>query len=151
MKKTVGHHALELQQKTPDTQDPIELQREMHTDYDDNIQMCIGRGQKDMDGDFFVVVETKKERLMPNVLRNYFFYRHSCPTPTTDQTVYKYHADDNRIEFLWVVPSKDTCLLMKQNALHVPPEEKELLKFVLDYSDGTLLQRAKKENKEIHV
>lgn len=151
MKKTVGHHAVNLLQKEPDTRNPIDLEREMHKDYEDNIYQCIARGQKDIDGDFFVVVETKKERLLPNVMRNYFFYRHSCPTPTTDQTVYKYHDKDSRLEFLWVVPSKDTCEHFAMNALQVSPEEKGLLHFVLSYRDGTLLQRCKQENKELHV
>jgi len=55
---------------------------------------------------FYVCVITKKERLMDNVLRNYFLARSTCPTPQYDQTVYKYHRDSGAIQFLWVLPSK---------------------------------------------
>ena len=91
---------------------------------------------------------TKKEKLLNNVLRNYFFPTQACPTPTWDQAIYHYHSADDRLEFLWVIPSKDTCELFQENALYIVPEEKELLRFVLDFEDGTLLRLAKKLNKE---
>ena len=147
-KKTVGKIATDLLLKTPDTRDPIALEIEMHKDYEKNIYECIKRGKKELFGDFFVVVETKKERLLENVMRNYFFFRKTCPTPNTDQTVYHYHASDDAIEFLWVVPSKDTCKLFKRHALEIVPEERLLLKYVLDYYDDTLLRLAKRLNGE---
>jgi len=145
---TVGKISSDLIQKESPTRDPIELEREMHKDYEKNIWECIERCEKFFPhSDFFVIVVTKKERLMPNVLRNYFFGRQSCPTPEYDQTVYRYrHTGD--IEFLWVVPSKDTCEIMRANALQVPPEEKELLYFVLKFYDGSLIELSKKMNKE---
>lgn len=148
-KDTVGKVALDLLTKDPVEKSPIELEREMHTDYDKNIYECVDRGKKMFDGDFFVVIETKKERLLPNVLRNYFFPRHTCPTPNYDQTVYHYHHADQLVEFLWVIPSRDTCVLLKENALTIANEERQLLKFVLDFSDGTLFKLAKKLNGEV--
>lgn len=149
-RETVGKLATDLSKKEPDTRDPIELEREMHKDYEKNLYACIERATKDssIHGDFYVVVETKKERLLPNVLRNYFFYRKTCPTPTTDQTVYRYNAAHEVLEFLWVVPSEDTCRLLRNNVLEVAPEEKDLLHFVLDFYDGVLLRRAQSLNGE---
>lgn len=147
-KDTVGKIASDLMQKEAPTRDPIELQREMHKDYVTHIHDAIFRGKQDFSGDFYIVVVTKKERLMENVIRNYFFPRRSCPTPEWDQTVYRYKRADDLIEFLWVVPSKDTCQLFKQNALQITPEEKELLGFVMDFTDGTLFKLAKKLNRE---
>ena len=75
-KKTVGKHASDLLLRSPDTRDPIELQREMQKKYAENILDCVARGKKELvpSGDFYVVVETKKERLLQNVVRNYFFF-----------------------------------------------------------------------------
>ena len=146
---TVGKISTELLQKEPETRDPIELEREMHKDYVNHVYDAVDRGKKDFTGDFFVVVITKKERLMENVIRNYFLARSSCPTPEWDQTVYRYKRADDIIEFLWVVPSKDTCQLFKNNALQISPEEKDLLRFVMDFTDGTLLKLSKKLNKEM--
>lgn len=164
-RETVGKISSELLTQAPETRDPIELQREMQKNYIDNLVLAVGHAQKKFncttlhegescdyaqprEGDFYIVVISKKEPLMQNVLRNYFLTRDACPTPDYDQAVYKYIKETEQIEFLWVVPSKDTCLLFKQNALQVPASEQHLLKFVLDFADGTLFKLAKKLNGE---
>jgi len=148
-KKTVGAVSLEFAQKTPDSRDPIELEREMHRDYEENIHKAIEDGKNTIEGDFFITVITKKERLMKNVLRHYFLARKSCPSPDYDQTVYHYHRYDDRLEFLWVLPSKDTCVLFKDNMLQIDPKERELLNFILMDSCGELLALSKKLNGEV--
>ncbi len=148
MRDTVGKLSIDLLKKPYETRDPIELEREMHKDYEKNILECIDRGKKEIPGNFYVVVETKKERSMQNVVRNYFFYRQSCPTPTTDQTVYHYFRGEDRVEFLWVIPSNDTCMLLRDHALEVVENERGLLQYVLDFYDGTLLLMARKLNGE---
>ncbi len=147
-KRTVGDYAQELQQKTPDSRDPIELQREMQKDFEANIFQAVLDGKRKYFTNFFVIVITKKERLMHNVLRNYFTTRTSCPTPDYDQAVYFYNRTDDSIEFLWVLPSKDTCELLRDHALEVVPAERELRDFVLSFYDDTLLHKAKQYNNE---
>lgn len=148
-KKTVGEIATDLQQKNPDTRDPRELEQEMHKDYEDNIYACCERGKRDLPNkDFYIIIETKKERLLNNVIRNFFFYRISCPTPNYDQTVYQYKYKEDKIEFLWVVPSKDTCEIFKNHVLEVVPNERQLLRYILDFEDGTLLKISKRLNGE---
>lgn len=145
---TVGKVAYDLLQKNESPQSAIDLEREMHKDYVQNIHDAIFRGKQDFSGNFYIVVITKKEPLMKVVIRNYFTPRKSCPTPDYDQTVYRYKRADDLLEFLWVIPSKDTCILLKENALQVAPEEQELLRYVLDFADGTLFKLAKKLNGE---
>ena len=145
---TVGKISSELLIKDPDSRNPIELEQEMHTDYDKHIYDCVETSRHIYPGNFYVVVIVKKEPLMQNVLRNYFFSRSTCPAPDYDQTVYFYDRQEERIEFLWVIPSKDTCLYMKEHALEIPFDEHELLKFVLDFSDGTLYKKARHLNGE---
>lgn len=149
-KKTVGAHSFELQQKDPDTRDPIELEREIHkTDYEKGVIEAIETGRRIYQSPFYVVVLTKKERLMQNVLRHYFIPRQSCPTATWDQVVYKFSVTDEKLDFLWTVPDKETCELFRSNALKIVQEERWLLQFVLDFYDGTLDGHAKKLNGEI--
>jgi hypothetical protein len=147
-KKTVGQLSTELIQKEPETRSPIEQMRESLTDYEKNIHECVDRGKKEFPNNFFVVVLTKKERLMPNVLRNYFTCRISCPTPNYDQTVYKYDRQLDLVEFIWTIPDRETCHLLRDNAVNVVKSERELLKFVLDFSDGTLYKLCKLLNGE---
>jgi hypothetical protein len=85
---------------------------------------------------------------MPNVFRNYFFARSTCPTPDYDQSVFKYNRADDAIEYIWTVPSKDTCFHLKENYLEVSAKERELLNFVFEFFDGTLYTKSKKLNNE---
>jgi len=147
-RETVGKISLDLLKKTPDTRDPIALERELHKEYESNINTCLGDGLKVYPGDFFINVVTKKEPRLTNVLRNYFMHRKSCPTPDYDQTLYRYDKKNDILEFLWVIPSRDTCVLLRDNALIVAPQERSLLGFVLDFDDGTLYKRAKRFNGE---
>lgn len=147
-KETVGKIAVDLMAKPENQHTVIDQMRENLTDYDKNIFLCVQRYKKIFPGDFYVVVETKKERLFENVIRNYFFGRLSAPTPTWDQTVYKFHRNDELLEFLWVVPSQDTCAYLTMNKNYVVESERGLLNFVLSYNDGTLLNMAKRLNGE---
>ena len=146
---TVGKLATDLLSKDPVSRDPIELTNELLTDYEKELRLCIDRHIRDYGmEDFYVIVITKKEPLLENVLRHYFFARRSCPTPDYDQAVYKYTLKNDHIEFLWVIPSKDACLTLTQNASLVAPEEYGLLDYVLKFADGSLFALAKKLNGE---
>lgn len=149
-RKTAGQVSQELAVKSVDNSHSAHDQmRENLIEYDKMICQCIETGKKEFAGDFYVVVITKKERLMQNVLRNYFLTRESCPTPQYDEAVYKFHKKDDRIEFLWVVPAKDVCEYIIENALLIPEEERDLLNFVLQFTNGDLDVLAKKLNGEI--
>lgn len=145
---TVGKLSSDLLSKVPDTVSPIEQMYENLTDYDRTLFQTVDYCKKIYPHDFFIVVLTKKEPLMQNVLRNYFLGRKTCPTPDYDQTVYHYKYSDEILEFLWVIPSRDTCQLFKHNALHINKSERDLLNFVIDFADGTLFRRCKKLNNE---
>lgn len=164
MRETVGSLALKALEHSNGTTDPIEIQREAQKSWSDSIAEAVENGKNYINGDFFVEINTKKEKIFSqtiidpgtgiphqfsNVLRNYFYPRRSCPTPTWDQTLYRYHAVSGALEFLWVVPSKDTCNLFMNNILEIVPAERDLLKFIMDFEDGTLLTLAKKINREI--
>ena len=132
-----------------DSHSAEEQMRESLTDFEKNMEISIQRFKKMFAQDFYIIVLTKKERLMMNVLRNYFTGRLSCPTPEYDQAVYKYTLKKDHLEFLWVVPSKDACQMIKEYPLELPEEGHELRNFVLSFYDGTLLHKAKLLNGEI--
>lgn len=125
-----------------------EQMKEQLDAYESNMFEAIERGKQSFPHDFYIVVETKKEPKMKNVIRNYFIVRQSCPTPQYDNSVYRFHRESEHCEFLWVLPSRDVYNMIKNNALNLPKEERELLQFVLEDADGTLLKRCKKLNGE---
>ncbi len=144
----IGKIATDLSQKTPDSRDPVELQREMQKTYMKDLLEAVDRGYKKYSRDFFIHVETKNESLLKNVFRHYFIDRQTCPTPNYDQSVYKYDKQKGEIQYLWTIPDRGTAHHLKDNALLVAPEERELLDFVLKFADGTLFRLCKKLNGE---
>ena len=136
MNKTAGEIALELQQKTPESRDPIEIQRATEENYLLNLELCIEQHRKLFDADFFIVVLQKREKHLQNIFRNYFLARRTCPTPSCDQTVFHFNPKDENLTFLWTVPSDQACQMLMDNQLIVDPSERELLKFVQQYMSG---------------
>lgn len=123
--------------------------RENLTDYEKNFFEALDRGKKTyINLDFYVVVLQKTERLMQNVHRNYFLARLSCPTPNYDQIVYRYSHKDDNFELVWVLPSRQAAFYLKRNALLLDEKEKDLLKYVLMWSDGSLNKLCKQLNGE---
>jgi hypothetical protein len=149
-RETVGKVSSELRVKEIDnTHSAHDQMQESLVDYEKNIFECLLRMKNDFPHkDFFIVVISKNERIMKNVFRSYFLGRVSCPTPDYDQSVYHYHWKEERLEFLWVIPSKKACKQFLMNRVDIMPEEWQLLKYVLDFSDGTLYREAKKRNGE---
>jgi hypothetical protein len=147
-REKVGKISSDLLKKQTDPIPVVEQTEENLTEYEKELFICVANGIQRYQGDFYVVVSTKLEPLMKNVLRNYFIHRKTCPTPDYDQILYKYSAEIQSIDFLWVIPSKDTCNFLLDHVLEVAPEERQLLQFVLDFSDGTLMKIAKQLNRE---
>jgi len=147
-KETVGKIAVDLMSKPQEELSPIELEREMQSDYMKHLLDCIDVHYDIFPGDFFVQVITKNEKLLPNVFRNYFAARRSCPTPDYDQSVYKYNRQKGTVEYIWTIPSKDSCYHLLQNANEVVAEERQLLSFVAMFASGELAKVCMKLNDE---
>lgn len=146
---TVGKLSSDLlQQDVYGDQTAGDQMREQLREYESSIAACIDSGKSSFPGDFYVVVITKRERLMPNVIRNYFFSRLSCPSPDYDQTVYHYHRKDDHIEFIWVIPSPVAVKDLLRHRHELDASFFGLLKFVLEFLDGTLEAKARTLNDE---
>jgi len=151
-RETVGKIARDLlvkQGKDYRAPTPNEAMSEQLSEYDKNIFECIETNKKKLQSDFYVVVLTKKEKVAKNILRNYFFARLSCPTPNYDQVVYSYDIKKDKVEFLWVVPDRETCKFMIANKTATPKDQWELLFNVLKFADGSLFRQAKSLNGEL--
>lgn len=147
-RETIGKMVSDLKKKEPETRDPIEIGRAASKSFEKVFMETLDAAKKEFIDDFYIEVITTKDRILDRVIRNRLVARRSCPTPTYDHAVYKYHHDDERIEFLWVVPAKDICSMFKEHALEIVKDERELRDFALDFLDGTLLKRCKQLNGE---
>jgi len=148
-RETVGKISSDLIQKPLETKDAIEQTDAMLKNYPKNIEVCTMRGKQLYPReDFFVVVIQKQERLMKNVIRSYFFPRRTCPTPNYDQIVYKYTHEKDQIDLIWVIPNREMSIDFIRNKELVPPQAMSLLKYILEFEDGTLTRQMKTLNKE---
>ena len=78
-----------------------------------------------------------------NTTDKLFIGRRTCPTPDYNQDAFRVH-NDGSIEYLWSLPTKlDVYIILEEKfKLALDPEYSELVKMVLDFSDGTLLRLA---------
>lgn len=148
-RETIGKLSTELLQKDTHSDHTAGEQMEKQLEnFEENFFECINRGKSMFPGDFYIIVITKRERLFANVLRNFFFPTLACPTPTWDQIVYKYNRKDESHDFLWVIPDKESCNFIASNRLSLDLSQQELVKFVLDFMDGSLDKKARILNGE---
>lgn len=146
--KTVGALAAELLAKPLEVTHPIDQMRANLEEYENNMVECYNDAKKKYNSDFYIVVLFRKEKLMINASRNVFFHRMSCPTPNYEQSVYRYDKKDDAMKLLWTIPDIASCRYLKINALSLDGDDRALLRYVVDHSDGSLLNYAKRLNGE---
>lgn len=147
-KQTVGALAVDLLSRHREPVAVIDQMRESLTEFEWNVWECVRRSKNMFPGDFYVNVATKKERLLENVIRNFFFPTIDCPTPTWDQTVYKYKRKSDELKLAWTIPCKQACEYVMLNYNTLPREEAQLISYVFAFHDGTLEKIAKELNGE---
>jgi len=150
-KKTAGQQILEhTAGKEMDDATPHELSQEMlEPSFDASINEWIREACGLYDNDFFIVLNLKLERSLQNAPHLIPETRQTCPDPFYDQSVWHFHREEERLEFLWVVPDIGTTKLFYDDPLNCPTDQLELRKHVLDFMDGTLQKRANKLNEVI--
>jgi len=142
----IGKLYVENLQKDHSNLDTLELSREFTKDYMHNLTETALKGKKLYPGrrKYYVVVLLKRERLMPGVLRNYFFTRLTCPSPSHDITVYSFDSETEELKFLWFIPSKKECIKI-YNERYIKPTS--MTPYVVDFMEGRLASRSRKLNK----
>jgi hypothetical protein len=150
---TVGSQLLNIASRQLDKMSAVDAWKAKEQDYLKNLIECAEINRKKFDGDFYILTTVKNEPIfnkylpMP-VLREYYIALRDCPTPNYDQNLYFYNSKLEQIEFVWTVPDRDTSKYLFDNKEIIDESEKQLLRFVMDYADGTLFRLMKKFNGE---
>lgn len=140
-KKTVGQAALDILSKTQDPQSVIDTQQEMLKGYKDQLILAAKNGEK-MFGrskPIYVCVQTRRERLLVNVIRNQFYTRQTRPIPQYDLALYYYEPESEKLTFVWCIPDKETVFSIASNNFECPPGQEQLFGFVKSFLSGTLV------------
>lgn len=140
--KTLGEIAIMAAQSKPEEATLEELGSAMTNDFMDRIRQEVQRGVNLYHGDFFIIMLTKSETVIPNAVAAYFGCSAGCPTPNYDQTVYHYRRADDELYLIWTIPNKEWCLYLYENALLFDKEFHGIIGYVMDFADGKLFQKA---------
>ena len=114
--------------------------------FPDQLLKCVENGKKHFDDNFYIQILFCLDRVLDGARKNIFVAQLSCPAPFYDQSVYKYHKKEDRLEFLWCVPDIDLCEFYRYNLNIVPDDEKELYANIMDFFSGKLAKREYFEN-----
>lgn len=150
MKKKIGQIVTENSQRQQDQATISDLLSSEVKRYWEHVLPYLDHGKKIYPKDFYIEVNLKKERLMPDVLPRILpITRFSCPTPNHDQDVYFYNKQDDALELVWSIPSVDACAYLKNNMAELKGEDINTLGIVLDFENGNYLKLAMQLNGEI--
>lgn len=140
--KTVGAAAVELMSKGDQKQGVIDTQRAMMKDYVDELVKCAKDGAEkyaESKKPFYVCVQTRRERLLPNVIRNQFYHRVTRPTPEYDLALYHYDPKAEQLRFVWCVPDQGTVERMCEPGFIPQMGEEQLHYFAKSFRANTLI------------
>jgi hypothetical protein len=140
-RKTVGQVSLDLMAKGDQRQGVVDTQREMTKGYIDSLIECAKIGEKahGKDKHFYICVQTRRERLLQNVIRNQFYSRQTRPTPQYDLALYHYEPKTEQLSFVWCIPDKETVATMSSPGFIPAPEDRQLHEFVQGFVARTLI------------
>lgn len=140
-RKTVGAAAVDLMSKGDQKQSLIDTQREMQKGYVDELVKCALSGAEvyGKSNPFYVCVQTRRERLLQNVIRNQFYHRQTRPSPTYDLALYHYEPKEEQLRFVWCIPDKQTCEEMMLPDFIPTKDQRQLWDFVRGFMMGTLI------------
>lgn len=138
MKKSVGKASYDLLTKKGESYDVVEMQREMQKSASVMLEDIIKKHKSYAD-EYYIEYMIQKDRLLPNVLRQRFFVRKTKPSADYDTSLFSYNNKSHEFLFHWCIPDEETCLYLLNHEGSLSTEEKELLKYVHDFSDLKLV------------
>lgn len=148
-KKTVGQAASDLIQKSDDMKGVLvtEIVDAQAKEYMGLLMKTVQDHKNIFEGPYFYIEVITRVHLA-NVFRNQFMARASCPTPYTDQTVYRYNRQAEIVEHLWSVPNSETCHHLMEFHSEAIRDVPELFSDVVRFVRGDLRKRSLELNGE---
>ena len=138
MSQTVGQASYALLQKRPEKINVIDMQKEMQKSFSREMAECIHKN-KEIKGLYYILVIFRRERTMPNVIRQQFVApRFTKPKPNYDTSLYSYNNKTQEFKYYWTIPDEDSCIYLMTHQNDLPKEEKRLLEFVKSFVECTL-------------
>jgi hypothetical protein len=95
------------------------------------------------DRPYFYVANTHKAEIdMPVIKEDKWYPLLHCPTPVSNQMVFKYTVEGSQFELIWTIPPEDHFEHYIEHSSEVVPEEQELLGYIVGFLDGSLQKKS---------
>jgi hypothetical protein len=135
---TVGEMALKLGAQD-ERQSVIDTQRAMQSGYTEQLIECAKRYP--WTDPFYICVQSRRERLLTNVIRCQFYGRQTRPIPQYDLALYHYDPRDENLRFVWGIPDKESVeqILDEFKRGTLPMEHYPLAAFCAGFKANTLI------------
>lgn len=153
-RETLGAAALRVRKDYNPDQTVIDTQRHMQKDHLEELMKCAKNAEviNGKEDHFYLCVQTRREKLLPNVIRSQFYARKTRPDTNYDLSLYHYEPKDENITFIWCIPDQETVgyftgyyYVDPTGELHWEPParpkkgEEQLAQFCKDFVAGTLI------------
>lgn len=137
-KKTVGEYSAELL-NNPEKMEIGDAAQGASKTYMRELINCAEKGIKEniYDGDFYIVVQRKRERHLVNVLRNMFYHRQTKPSPMWDMDCWRV-TQKGDLFYCWTLPDRQTGEAMMEDPKHFQEDSPELLQWVYMFVNDML-------------
>lgn len=150
---TIGQYVLDNFHKPEDSLDPVEVRSTIRSDdqyLKELEQACHNFILKHKhQGDFFVAVLKKKERvLLGRAYRNYFVGRFSCPTPNYDMDAWHYRAKIRKCELVFSLGDRNSTIDMVRFPTFYAQHQPDLLHSSILFMNGGLMKKVLELNGE---
>ena len=128
--KRVGQAALDILAHDNPDQTVEQTLDAFGPDYARQMEECIDTNKTKFKDPFYILVLTKKEPWISNVLRNYFVGRQTPPHafqmmeeyPNHTKTLYIVNARKGQVKLLWSLPGFADCITVAKNPHLYSPE-----------------------------
>lgn len=118
--------------------------------YPRDLKAFVARVAKVREKDFWVVVAPKSDPMLDMLwVKNgklTLIDVGNCPTPMLGMHVYHYSQKSGDYKLLWALPDEFHFKVIKDNIIDLASDLKDLIGFMYQYEDGTLLQLSNKLN-----
>lgn len=138
--------------KQQEQQDLQDIVKAMAQQFPVGLQNCIDKAKKlysaNPHRDFYIISHVKVEWFNPKLWKQQFAASLECPRPYLNFTVFKYHRKIDMVEELWCLPDRNTLNFYYNNRHLASPDEYKIVKYCIEYKDGTLYKKMQELNGE---
>lgn len=147
-RKSIGELSSNLKEFNAESVESLGTEKRAYKDFLPTLWETIYKSKETIKNkDIFIEVYLEKRDALKTRIKH-FRSRTTCPRPQFCQMVFQYKYKSEELLLLWSLPQEWQCKDIRDNAITIDPQFKDLKNFVIDFYDGTLLNQMRELNKD---